>query len=218
MEPELITYQKFNDAGLAEQLAEVLTKHGIAYKIEEQSFSFNPTFYADETAKDFAVKINAGDFERVNELLQTESAEEIKEVDDEHYLFKFTNEELTELVAKRDEWSAYDYQLALKILKERGVEMNEAAIAALNQQRLDELRKIDPPQTAWIIAGYIFAVLGGVFGIAIGWNLANNKKTLPNGETVFNYSDGDRKHGKRIFYLAIIGSIVGLYLKISHAI
>jgi hypothetical protein len=109
-----------------------------------------------------------------------------------------------------------DYQLAIKLLKERGAEMDEAAIAELNKQRLDELRKIEPPQTAWIIAGYIFAVLGGVFGIAIGWNLAHNKKTLPNGETVFNYSDSDRKHGQRIFYLAIAGLIFSVYSRIAR--
>ena len=97
MQPELITYQKFNDPGLADELATLLQQHGIIYKIEEQSFSFNPTFYADETAKDYAVKISADDFGRVSELLQAESAESIKEVGEEHYLFKFTNEELKDL-------------------------------------------------------------------------------------------------------------------------
>nr|WP_294949926.1 hypothetical protein [uncultured Mucilaginibacter sp.] len=216
MQPELITYQKFNDPGLADELATLLQQNDIIYKIEEQSFSFNPTFYADETAKDYAVKISADDFGRVNELLQAESAEEIKEVDEEHYLFKFTNEELRDLIAKRDEWSAFDYQLAIKILNERGISMDEQAIAELNEQRLEELKQTEPPQTTWIILGYIMAALGGVLGTLVGWHLFNYKKTLPNGEKVYGYSEADQKQGRIIFYLSFVGIALAIYFRLSR--
>ena len=68
MQPDLITYRKFNDAGLADDLAATLHEHGIEYSIEEEFMSFNPTFYDDASSKEFAVKISAGDFARVNKI------------------------------------------------------------------------------------------------------------------------------------------------------
>jgi hypothetical protein len=199
-------------------LAGMLDRHGIVYEIEEQSSLFNPTFYADETAKDYEVKISPDDFIRVSELLKAEDTESVEAADSEHYLFKFTNEELKDLLGKPDEWSSFDYLLALKILKERGVEMNEQTIAQLNEQRLNELKKAEPPQTTWIVLGYICAILGGLIGIFIGWHLANSNKTLPTGEKVYSYNDSDRAHGKRIFYLAIAGFLFALYMRIAQEI
>lgn len=43
MEPEFITYQKFNDPALAEELAELLDVHHIEHTIEEASSGFDPS-------------------------------------------------------------------------------------------------------------------------------------------------------------------------------
>jgi hypothetical protein len=89
---------------------------------------FNPAFNTDETSKDYAVKISAGDFIRVNEILKSEEAQSVEAATNDHYLYAFTNEELTDLVAKRDEWSEFDNLLAVKILKERGVNITDQTI------------------------------------------------------------------------------------------
>ncbi|MFD0766368.1 hypothetical protein ACFQZI_16015 [Mucilaginibacter lutimaris] len=120
-----ITYKKFNDIALAQELADVLNRHEIPYEINEESTLFNPTFYADETAKDYAVKINANDFIKVNEILKVEESKSIDTAEVDHYLYDFTNEELLDLISKPDEWSQYDNLLAVKILKERGVNVTE---------------------------------------------------------------------------------------------
>ena len=39
MEPEFITYQKFDDIVLAEELTDLLDENGIAYKVEERTIS-----------------------------------------------------------------------------------------------------------------------------------------------------------------------------------
>jgi hypothetical protein len=217
MNNELITYKKFNDLALANDLAETLQKYSITYRIEEESTLFNPSFYADELSKDYAVKINAEDFITVNSILKTEERENINTVDKDHYLYDFTNAELIDLISKPDEWSPFDYQLATKLLNERGVEINDKRLAELSDKRLEELKKPESPQT-WITLGYLLAFLGGILGIFIGWHLANYKKTLPNGEIIYGYTESDRSHGKRIFYLSIVILIVMAVFRIMRTV
>lgn len=216
MNTELITYKKFNDIALAKELAEVLEQHDITYRIEEESTLFNPTFYTDETAKDYAVKIDADDFIRVNEILKSEEAQGVEAVGSDHYLYGFTNEELTDLVSKPDEWSEFDNLLAVKILKQRGVNITDQTIKQLNNQRIEQLKQPEPSQSTWIIIGYLFALLGGVLGIFIGWHLSTSKKTLPNGEQVLSYTEADRANGKRIFYISIVVLIYILVIRILN--
>jgi len=205
MEPDFITYQRFNDIALANNLADILQRHNIIYTIEEESLTFNPTFVLNnELSNEYAVKIKSDDFEQVNQLLVEEETTNIDEVEADYYLFKFTNDELIDLLTKADEWSAFDYLLAQKILAERGITVDDNYLAELKEKRIEELKKPEPPQTIWVIIGYMTACLGGILGIFIGWYLLSSKKTLPNGEKVYNYNERDRKNGRNIFYLSII--------------
>jgi len=218
MQPDLITFQTFNDPALAGELTALLEQHHIPHEVEESQFSFNPAFVNSELSKDYIVKIRAVDFELVNRLLNDSERTNIEQADPDHYLFGFSNDELIDILAKADEWSPFDYQLARKILTERGVEINDQELSGLHKSRLEDLKKPDPPQTTWIILGYIFAIAGGLLGIFIGWHLSSFKKTLPDGERVYGYSDNDRKHGKRIFYLSIVFFIIGIIFKFSSAL
>jgi amino acid transporter len=120
-----------------------------------------------------------------------------------------------EVIIKADEWSPFDFVLARKILAERGKNMSDEDIAAINEKRIAELKVPDAPQTYWIVLGYIFALIGGLLGIFIGWFLMNYKKTLPDGEMVSEYSERDRKHGKRIFYIGIVVLVICIIYKIA---
>lgn len=216
MEPEFITYQKFNDQALANELADQLEKHYIKYVIEEETRTFDPGFTFNDTLNtDWAVKINSDDFEKVNQLLKDDESEDITEIGKDYYLYSFTDDELMEVITNADEWSPFDFALARKILAGKGKDVSDEAMAAINKKRIEELKAPDPPQTGWIIIGYIVAFFGGVFGIFIGWHLMTYKKTLPNGERVFDYNENDRKQGKRIFYLSIIVLAMCVIYKIT---
>ena len=215
MEPDFITYQRFNDIALANNLADILQRHNIIYTIEEESLTFNPTFVLNnELSNEYAVKIKSDDFEQVNQLLVEEETTNIDEVEADYYLFKFTNDELIDLLTKADEWSAFDYLLAQKILTERGIAINDKYLAELKEKRIEELKESETPQTTWIVVGYMAAFLGGILGIFIGWHLLSSKKTLPNGEKVYDYNEHDRKHGRNIFYLSIIIFAIALVIKV----
>ena len=215
MEPDFITYQRFNDIALPNNLADILQRHSITYTIEEESLTFNPTFVLNnELANEYAVKIKSEDFEQVNQLLVEEETTNIDEVEADYYLFKFTNDELIDLITKADEWSAFDYLLAQKILTERGITINDKYLAELKEKRIEELKEPETPQTIWIVVGYMAAFLGGILGIFIGWHLLSSKKTLPNGEKVYDYNEDDRKQGRNIFYLSIIIFAIAVVIKV----
>ncbi|HTE00912.1 MAG TPA: hypothetical protein VK668_16585 [Mucilaginibacter sp.] len=214
MQPEFITYQKFNDAALANALAEHLDDAGIEYYIEEESSGFDPSMVMSNSPIDYVVKIKGEDFEQVTQLIKEAESNNIEGIEDDYYLYEFTDEELMEILVKADEWSALDYVLAQKILAKRGKSLTEKDIVAIKQKRLETLKAPEPPQTTWIILGYIFAFLGGLLGLFIGWHLKSHKKTLPDGEKLYAYTERDRWHGKVIFYIAIVGVIGSFIYKI----
>ncbi len=215
MDPEFITYQKFNDPALAEELAEQLDKHHIAYALDEESFRFDPGMVLSHATREYTVKIKAEDFEKVNELLKQEEIEDVSKIDQDYYLFSFTDDELMDVIAKADEWNPFDIVLARKLLAERGKNITDEQIAIIHKKRIEELKAPDAPQTFWIVIGYLVALVGGVMGIFIGWYLFKGKKTLPNGERVFEYSENDRHHGKRIFYLSIVVFVIAVGFKLA---
>ncbi|QEC76649.1 hypothetical protein [Mucilaginibacter ginsenosidivorax] len=217
MTPGLILYKRFNDAALANALVDVLEEGDIEYDMEESTPSFDPGFRSNDLTVEYSIKINPGDFERANQLLNDKEQENVNHVDKDHYLFDFTDAELTDVLAKADEWSPFDYQLARKILIDRGVAISENVLSDLKSDRLEELRKPEKPQNAWIIFGYIISFAGGVFGIFIGWHLSHYKKTLPDGEQVYGYDENDRKQGERIYYLSIAVFVLAIIYRIAPA-
>ena len=217
MNPDFISYQKFNDPALAEELAEQLEQRKIEYTIEEEVTGFDPSLVMSNEAKYYAVKIKSKDFETVNELLKENEETNTGEIDKDYYLFSFTDDELMDVITKADEWSPFDVVLARKLLAERGKEISEQKIATLHEARIEELKKPEVSQTTYIMAGYLFAMLGGVLGFFIGWHLSGYKKTLPDGERVYGYTENDRWHGRLIFYLSFIGLALGLALKLLPA-
>ena len=129
-------------------------------------------------------------------------------------MLSFTDEELIDVIEKSDEWNRFDVQLAQKLLKERGNEITTEQINELKKQRIIELSKPEEGQNVYIIIGYVCALLGGLLGIFIGWHLLTYKKTLPNGNRIYAYSDNDRKQGNRILILSGIFIVIWIIYRI----
>jgi hypothetical protein len=209
VEPEYITYQKFDNMAEARALAQRLADNEIPYKLEDQLADGTGAFRLE-----YLVKIKSEDFETADDLLNPDNEGDIEREaearDGEYYLFSFTDDELMEVIADADEWNDYDVELARKILGDRGKPINEAQLASIHEQREAELHQPARPQTAWIIFGYMMALAGGVIGIAIGLQLYNEQKKLPDGEKIYTYSDRDRKHGRRIYTLGFV--VIGVLI------
>ena len=94
----------------------------------------------------------------------------------------------------------------------KGKSIDEAHLHSMRAERIQELAKPEANQKGWLVVGYLFALLGGFFGIIIGYVLYTSQKTLPNGQMVYTYNASDRKQGKNILVLSIIILVVCIAL------
>lgn len=208
----LITYRKYNAPEVAASLVELLQQHNIAYEISEAKSSLDGLYGGDRPFDhEIFIKISKEDFPKADQLLEKDSTREIQNLNPDHYLYEFSDQELFDILAKPDEWNDLDYHFAKIILKERGKEINPEVIKLLKTQRLQELSKPAESQKTWVYAGYIMALLGGLIAIFIGWHLCTFKKSLPNGEKVYAHTPADRDHGVRIFSIGIVSVIIWFF-------
>jgi len=208
MKEEFLIFQKFNSESQAVEIGNLLKENDVEFLIENISINFDPILSNNDFGKEYCVKIKKDAFEKANDILCKKVKTEINEIQDDYYLLSFTNEELIDVIEKSDEWNKFDVELAHKLLKERGNEITTEQINELKKQRIIELSKPEVGQNVYIIIGYICAFLGGLLGIFIGWHLLTFKKTLPNGNRIYAYSENDRKQGNRIIILSGIFIVI----------
>lgn len=204
MNEEFITFEKFNDQNSAKELGDLFAEQNIEFVLVDNSLSFDPTFANNGFGKEYCIKLKKSDFEKANKVLADKSENEINEIDEDYYLLSFTDDELIEVITKSDEWNKFDISLAKKLLKDKGKEITPEKIEEIKGQRIIELSQPEEGQKGYIILGYITAFLGGLLGIFIGWHLLTYKKTLPNGNRIYAYSENDRKQGNRILTIGYI--------------
>lgn len=214
MKEDYLMFRKFPDLTLAIELKELLDQNGIESILADNIPPVDVTFSGNTLQNEFEVKIKPSDFKKAEEILEKNAENLIDQIDRDYYLFGFTDEELYEILLKSDEWNAFDYTLAQKILEQRGKSVDKALLNSLKNERLHDLAKPEENQRPWIIAGYIFSLLGGLLGLIIGYFLWTAKKTLPNGQKVYSYAPNDRKHGKYIFYIGLIIAPIAFFLKV----
>ena len=119
-------------------------------------------------------------------------------------ILKFSDEQLAEIIIKRDEWSKFDFVLAKKLLKDKGKEITNEQIILLRKQRIEELAKPEQMLPVWLIFGYLASLTGGFAGVIIGWIILTQKKILPDGSSVYGYQASDRKHANRIMLIGVV--------------
>lgn len=204
----LSTYRKFIYQDDAVELMEILKQNHITYELVNNSSQLDSNFGGDINTKQFELKIHKEDFEEAEKLEEKLVQDAIENVDEDYHLFDYSDEELIEIVMKKEEWSKFDYLLAQKILKERGKEVNPDLLNVINKQRIKDLATQETSPTWLIIIGYISAVLGGLLGMFIGAYLMYYKKALPNGDRMYGFTRDDRRHGQNILILSIIAFFV----------
>ena len=65
-----------------------------------------------------------------------------------------------------------------------------------------------------LIAGWVFAILGGLIGIAIGGSVWNGTVKLSDGTKVPKYDEASRAKGKTITIVACIMFALGNFLRV----
>lgn len=212
MSDNLTTFKKFTNVTAAKELEQLLIDNSIQCLLVDNSSRLGSAFSGD-LDKEYELQVQQEDFEKAQHLLEVQAASLIDEVPEDYYLLTFTDEELQDLIVKRDEWGEFDYLLAKHLLRQRGKGIDENHIKKLQQERLAELAKPEKNHPGLIIAGYVCALLGGLFGITTGYVLMTSQKTLPDGTRVPTYTKDDRAHGKIILILGIIVLAFLVFLK-----
>lgn len=187
-----------------EELFRVLEENKIEFRLVNNAFEVDTTFNGHSYHSDIQIFLFPADFERVDFLMANLAKSQLDLTDQSHYLFRFTTPELVDILRKKDEWSPYDYQFAKALLIQRGEDVSDGRIKALNEERIRELSKGDEGPDFQLVVGYVGAIMGGILGVLIGWYLWKSKKTLPNGEVVATNSLHQQQHGKIIFSIGVV--------------
>jgi len=216
MSTKFLTYKKYPTSEQATELIEVLNQHDIPFEMEDHSGNMPEVYLGQNLNNDIIVKIHPDDFIKMNSLLDEKAAALIDTVDKDYYLYSFDNNELLEVVSEPDKWCELDKQLAKHILNSKGIAVTKELEDALYTRRIKELSTEEKVSTLWTTVGYISAFLGGVLGIAIGLNLWNSKRTLPDGSRVFIYTEKARKHGQYITLIGVVMLCYWFYIQMKY--
>lgn len=169
MNNDFLTIRTFDDPALMQEFIDLLIANHIGYSIQENAIGINPLANLNpDISTEYEVKVASDDFNKVNELLISNDKTDLSVIDEDYYLYQFTNDELIDILVKSEEWSSTDYVLAQQILAKRGVNINQADLERLKAKHINLLQQPEKPQTGLIIVGYILAFLGGFAGIFIG--------------------------------------------------
>lgn len=204
MSDTLLSFQKFNDPELAAAIAARLQEQGIQSEVVNESPAFDISFANNHFEPTIQLKLAPADFTKAHAALQAYYQSQLKSLDADYYLFAFTNAELLDIIKTPDEWGDLDYALARQLLAERGHPVTAEQEAAFHRERLTVLARPERTHPYQILLGYLCALGAGVFGFILGSIFAFQKKTLPNGDRVYLYPPGERRHGKYILALSAI--------------
>lgn len=214
MPDNFLVFQRFSDPGLADEMAGLLREKGFECLIEKDSRFFDPSFTNNDFDPTISLKLKGQDFVSAHEALEQYYEKENIAVDETYYLNEFSDDELMNIIKQPDEWGAFDYFLAKKILQQRGRKITETDTALWRQRRTELLAQPERQSSFWIYIGYVLAIAGAFFGLVIGWMLVTSKKTIPDGRRVFSYNEQDRKHGRRIMWISGTLFLLWLVLRI----
>ena len=209
-------YQSFTSPDAAQPLIELLFKHEVKFETGYDKPVFDPKMAFNATDTRFVVRLRPSDVETARQLEDEASEQLVARADPDHYLFGFTDDELFEVVVKRDEWSSFDVALAARILRQRGRDVTPDTVRLLRQYRAVELTRPEASQKITLLAGYLMALLGGIVGVIIGLNLLYAKKRLLDGTQGPAYSAADRAHGFRIVLLGFGVALLALVARIHY--
>ncbi len=211
---ELKVYQKFNDEVLADELATQLTKQGISIKIEDNQQYFDPSFSGNPLNREIRVMLVPGDFERADKIMSAYYKEMLESIEPDYYLFKFSNKELLDIVHHREDWGPLDYELALKLLNDRGVNIGDETESSKQRKQSKALAAPEPAAKSLWLVGYICALFGGLLGVLVGMHIAYTKKTLADGTSVWRYTDKDRNRGSVLLMFSVASLILWFLIRV----
>ncbi len=229
-----LTFQEFTNADDANEMAEKLKQHGIANVLEKSPDLLGEEIIGRQYSNNIVLKLHAEDFDKARKILIENTPVDINTVDRNYMLFSLSDFELLEVLARPDEWGAYNYNLAKIILAERGTNITEQKAEKMQKEYTDTLSKQRPINSLWLFCGYGFSMaaicaglfgrqsllliyslldsIPALFGIILGLILIRTKKILPDGKQILSYDHQARRHGWAMLSLCIFALLLNVFL------
>jgi len=232
-----LTFQEFINAEDAEEMAVKLRQQGIPVIIEKNPDLLGQELIGRQYNSFVALKIPGEKFVEAQQALITNTSVDIDSVDKNYMLFSLSNEELMDVIAKPDEWGAYNYNLAHLILNQRSVSIDEQHVGTLQKEHIDVLSQQRTVDITWLFLGYFFSGIGiiaglvdpsllllvygismlpGILGIIMGAVVLLTKKTLPDGRSIMSYNAKTRRHGTIMVVIGILSILFAIAIGIAH--
>jgi hypothetical protein len=203
------SFRQYADRAEAVDLVALLNSEGLDAVVSDNSAVFDVTFTAG-AEQEYHVLLPADEFLRAEEILEREAREVPLILSAEHYLRTFDNDELMDVLKEADAWSPEDRVQAERLLRARGVAVDHEVLRAARQQRMEELARPEKARWTWLAVGIALIWIGGIGGLVIGWSLMSARKVLPDGRSVYRYTEGDRRSGQVIFMMGAV-VLVGMF-------
>ncbi len=205
---EFVLFRTYSDLEHAQELIQILEEHEVPFSDVEDAYSVDLSFSGSHEHSKVQILLKQSDFIVVDQLQEKLADSTIDLSDTTHYLHKFSTGELYDIIEKKDEWSSYDFSFAKALLIQRGESLDDEKINTIRADREDQLSQ--PEGTAFknIRQGYAAALAGGIIGVMIGWFLWKSKKTTPQGNKVYTYTESVRVHGQFIFTIGLTVMII----------
>lgn len=213
-----LNFKTYKNKHELEGICVELKRNSITYEIDDNGNSLDANFGNNEFNSSIILKLKSVDFQKANKIIEHLKEQQISiELNESHFLNEFTNDELIDVVKKRDEWGDDNFVLAKNILKSRNINLEQEYLEQLKNERIVELSRPDSfsfEKFKYLKRlGYVSGFLAGPIGFLIGYHLLTFKKVLPNGESVYAYTEEDRKHGRIIIFVGCITSLVFVLIK-----
>src|SRR4051812_30412646 len=97
-------FQKFTDIEIAKEFASELEKAGILYILQNNNKSSVGNFEINTIDFGVAINLKSEDFPKADKILENYYKNEIENVENDYYLFQFSDDELHEIILKPFEW------------------------------------------------------------------------------------------------------------------
>lgn len=206
---DFLIFRRFESLDEAIAVQKIFNKKNIPSVLDEDKPVLNNAIMGQQLdILPYSVKIPAEHFTEADKVLRQSIDTSDIDAEQDYYLMSFSDDELLEVIEKKDEWGSYDYTLALQLLKERNITLSQDDIELLQAKRMTNLATPESGTSWWIVAGYLSATLGGLMGIGIGLYMITAKKTLPDGTRLHTYNSKTRRHGSFIFALGLVAFVI----------
>jgi len=198
MQDGFLIFQKFSNVERARQIADRLRNNRIEYLVDGQHFFDDG--YPMVGNPSISIRLKPYDFFTAREVLDDLFSEDMELVNTDHYLFRFSDHELADIISSPGEWGYFDHQLAKKILRDRGLRLSKQPVT-----RFENFKKIarHTADNLLILPAYFFAFLQHLSGKLMRQVSPGFRKTFP----------GMKNYGELLLFMSGLGLLAWISWK-----